>query len=144
MKNNFYRETQELLGKVINEEKQEDNDLESIVLKFFETNEEFDDDKIHSYAEKQGIDTHEFETMIYKVLKKSLDGGFLKHANDPDDKFDKGELERGIKIEMEHTDNPKLAKAVTKAHLVEIPDYNTRLDKMELEAKKKKVIEKRN
>jgi len=45
---------------------------------------------------------------------------------------------------MEHTDNPKLAKAVTKAHLVEIPDYNTRLDKMELEAKKKKVIEKRN
>lgn len=41
------------------------------------------------------------------------------------------ELEMGIKVEMEHTDDPVKATEIAMDHLVEIPDYYTRLHKME-------------
>jgi hypothetical protein len=58
------------------------------------------------------------------------------HNDAPDSDFDADELAKGIKIESEHTDDPEIAKAIAKDHLKEIPDYYTRLDKMEKEAKK--------
>lgn len=60
----------------------------------------------------------------------------LKHGTEPDSKFDPAELARGVEIEKEHTNDPAVAKAITKAHLHEIKDYNTRLDRMEEQAKK--------
>lgn len=60
-----------------------------------------------------------------------------KHNEVPDDEFDKNELKKGIKIEQEHSDNPKICKAIAKDHLSEFPDYYTRLEKMEKEAAKK-------
>jgi len=59
--------------------------------------------------------------------------------------FDKGitekdvdakELEMGIKVEYEHTDNAEIAKRIALDHLVELPDYYTRLARMEEEGKK--------
>jgi hypothetical protein len=44
------------------------------------------------------------------------------------------QIEKGKKIEMEHTDNEKEAIKVTMDHLVEIPDYYDRLIKMEKDA----------
>lgn len=41
------------------------------------------------------------------------------------------ELKSGIKVEMEHTNDPDLAKEIAKDHLWEIPDYYTKLKKME-------------
>jgi len=61
----------------------------------------------------------------------------LRHADVSDDKFDARQLKMGIKSEMEHTNNPKVAKGIAKAHLLEIPDYYTRLKEMEAEAKSK-------
>ena len=58
-----------------------------------------------------------------------------KHNDVPDEKFNSLELKKGILIEMEHTDNKEIAKAISKDHLSEIPDYYTRLKKMESEAK---------
>lgn len=58
-----------------------------------------------------------------------------KHNDTPDDQFDADELAKGIQIEMEHTDDEALAKSIAKDHLAEIPDYYTRLLKMEAEAK---------
>ncbi len=55
----------------------------------------------------------------------------LKHGDDPDSDFDKNQLEKGIKVEMEHTDDRSLAKQIAKAHLAEIPDYYDRLKRME-------------
>ena len=46
------------------------------------------------------------------------------------------ELELGIKVEMEHTNDPKKAREIAKDHLVELPDYYTRLDKMEKKGEK--------
>lgn len=47
------------------------------------------------------------------------------------------ELKMGIDIEMEHVNSKTLSKEIAMDHLVEIPDYYTRLKKMEKEGKKK-------
>jgi N-acetylglutamate synthase-like GNAT family acetyltransferase len=47
------------------------------------------------------------------------------------------EIKLGIKVEMEHVNDADLAKEIAMDHLVEIPDYYTRLSKMETEANKK-------
>ena len=54
-----------------------------------------------------------------------------KHNHIPDEDFNQKELEMGIKVEFEHTDNLEIAKAIAKDHLSECFDYYTRLGKME-------------
>jgi hypothetical protein len=51
----------------------------------------------------------------------------------PDEEFDPEELEMGIEVETEHTDDLDEAKQIAKDHLAELPDYYTRLKKMEEE-----------
>ena len=46
----------------------------------------------------------------------------------------RAELEMGIEIEMEHTNDRMLAKELAKDHLWEIRDYYSRLKKMEQDA----------
>ena len=41
------------------------------------------------------------------------------------------QLAMGIEVEYEHTDNPDVAKTIALDHLAEIPDYYTRLLRME-------------
>lgn len=48
----------------------------------------------------------------------------------------KKELEMGLKVEKEHTPDPKMAEEIAMDHLTEFPDYYTRLDNMEKKAKK--------
>ena len=49
----------------------------------------------------------------------------------------KKELEMGVKVEMEHTNDDELATEIAMDHLYEIPDYYTRLKKMESDAEGK-------
>lgn len=65
-----------------------------------------------------------------------------KHNDIPDSEFDSKELEAGIKVEMEHTDDPEIAKKIAKDHLSEpgLSDYYTRLIAMEKQAKLEKGI----
>jgi len=49
---------------------------------------------------------------------------------------DPDELAMGIQVEYEHTVNKDLARKIAIDHLAEIPDYYTRLKKMEDQAKK--------
>jgi hypothetical protein len=49
----------------------------------------------------------------------------------------KKQLEKGVKIEKEHTPNEVKATEIAMDHLSEIPDYYNRLDKMEKSAKEK-------
>jgi hypothetical protein len=60
----------------------------------------------------------------------------LKHGSDPDSMFNKSQLHKGIKVEKEHTDCPRLAKAIAKAHLSESPVYYTYLARMEKQMNK--------
>ena len=62
------------------------------------------------------------------------------------DKFDVEQFRRGMDVELEHgtetphtnvtNDDPLLTGKIALAHLLEFPDYYTRLDKMEDEAEK--------
>jgi len=60
----------------------------------------------------------------------------------PDNRFEQEQLEKGIEIEQEHTNDKDLAKEISKDHLTEQPNYyindkgESRLDIMEEEAKK--------
>lgn len=49
----------------------------------------------------------------------------------PDDMFLTRELVKGMRIEMEHTDEPEEAKEIAKDHLIEDPRYYTKLEKCE-------------
>ena len=64
--------------------------------------------------------------------------GILREAY-PDNHYNSKQLEKGIKVEMEHTRNKKVAKRIVKHHLDEFPDYYIELSKMERKLKKRQV-----
>lgn len=66
------------------------------------------------------------------MSEEKLKGGLADGK--PDSKYDSSQLRSGVKVEFEHTTDPDKAKEVAKDHLEEIPDYYTRLEKMEEEA----------
>lgn len=45
--------------------------------------------------------------------------------------YDPKQVSIGIKIEKEHTNDPKVAETIAKQHLAEDPQYYTKLKKME-------------
>ena len=76
--------------------------------------------------------------------KEEIKGGFAdemnvndiaKRHNLPVKKI-QSQLDMGIKVEYEHTDDKDKSREIALDHLYEIPDYYTRLDKMEKEALK--------
>jgi len=69
-----------------------------------------------------------------RLGKEKIPGG-LSEGKDTSD-LDPKEMAMGVKVEMEHTGDPALAKEIASDHLVEISDYYTRLKKMEAEAEK--------
>jgi hypothetical protein len=62
-----------------------------------------------------------------------LQGG--KAENKSPLEYDPDQVKMGIEVEKEHTDNPMVAVEIATDHLEEIPDYYTRLKKMEDDAK---------
>jgi hypothetical protein len=72
---------------------------------------------------------------VHKVKShKSVEQIAKKHRLEVS--FVKNQLEMGIPIEHEHTKDKDLATDIALQHLDEIPDYYTRLKKMEADAKK--------
>ena len=104
------------------------------LIDFFLENPHPHDKVIHGLADKWGIDPDEVETEIYGILSDFLTGVAFKHGADPDSDFDAKELKMGIEVEKEHSDIIYIKKAISKAHLSEIKDYYTRLNKMEKDA----------
>lgn len=70
-------------------------------------------------------------TKIKIIIKDSekLHGGAGDYR--PDSDFDAQQLEIGIKHEMEHTKDRKIAKEIAKDHLTEDPNYYKKLKKIE-------------
>jgi len=112
---------------------QDNMELKEKIIDFFKANPNPPDEQVHEFADSIGVNPHELETNIYEILSTMLKTG--RHQDVPDSKFDQKELEEGQIIEKEHTDCPILAKEIAKDHLSEIPDYYTRLKKMEDEGK---------
>lgn len=119
---------------ILMEDKYEDrgsSDMHAQIIKWFLANPYPDDDKVHEFAESMGVDPDEFEKHIYSILSSFLSEGLSKGK---DVKHDSDELKMGIEVEYEHTTNPMMSRKISMDHLVEIPDYYTRLKRMEEEA----------
>ena len=52
--------------------------------------------------------------------------------------FSEDAIQKGIKVELEHSDSRALAQEIAMDHLDEFPDYYEELDKMEKKLKNKK------
>jgi len=57
---------------------------------------------------------------LNKVAEKT-EGGY--GDDQPDEKFDKEQLEKGTRVELEHSKDPEIAKEITKDHLTETKDF---------------------
>jgi len=64
--------------------------------------------------------------------EEAIPGGLAKGK--PDSDFDKEQLEKGTKHEMEHTGDPEVAKEIAKDHLVEDSKYYDKMEEMEKES----------
>jgi hypothetical protein len=85
-------------------------------------------DQIHDMVEKyqEMVDPKQLR-MFKAILAKGKD--VKKEASD----YDKSEVARGTKVEMEHTDSKKEAQKIALDHLAEDPKYYSKLAKIHLE-----------
>lgn len=99
-------------------------DIEDQVLQFFAQKKTITDKELHGLSESLGQkEAHNLEGVVYKILQSFLAAGraFEKGTTEAD--VDATELAMGIKVEMEHTTNPKIAKRIALDHLTENPKY---------------------
>jgi hypothetical protein len=74
-----------------------------------------------------------------KDFKEQLSGGSAAGKSITD--YDLGQLLQGIKWEQEHTADRLLALELAMDHLESIPDYYTRLERMDWECRYEKLME---
>lgn len=113
------------------------SEVKKDIMKYLKKNPYPADEKVHAHAEQKGVAPDKEEEGAYSLLSDFLAKG--KRNKEPEKKLDPKQIEKGVKVESEHTSNPALAKRIAQDHLVEIGDYYDRLDKMESAAKKGKT-----
>ena len=71
---------------------------------------------------------------IKRMAKRYLglmEGGYAGKAGTTPEDVDPEQLAMGEKVELEHTDNKKIARKIALDHLTEFPNYYTGLKEME-------------
>ena len=91
-------------------------------------------DKVISESDDYDIDEGEYGIEDREGIAQLLEAGRSVEKGFTADDADPKELAVGIKLEMEHTTNPEWSKKIALDHIAEIPDYYTRLVKMEKDA----------
>lgn len=114
-------------------EEKVDNTIQKII-DLLKKNPSPEDSTVHKLSDDLGIDTHKFEAMIYKMCGSFWGNGRALDKGITEKDVDKKELEMGIKVEMEHTDDPEMAKRIALDHLAELKNYYSLLLKMEKDA----------
>jgi len=122
---------EQILLEDIGSEERDTSEVHGEIIKRFIKHPYPTDAVIQSWASEMGMTEEQLENEIYKVLSSFLSEGFSKGQNI---KHDPSELRMGIEVEYEHTTNPLLSRKIALDHLSEIPDYYTRLKRMEEEA----------
>jgi len=91
------------------------------------------DKPVHDLSDKLKIDTDELESYIYGLaqvaITEKIPGG-LADGKSPAD-FDPQAIAKGIKVELEHTDDKDMAREIAMDHLTEDPKYYEKLERME-------------
>jgi hypothetical protein len=111
------------------------NKIKETIFEFLKSNPYPTDKEYHAQAEKLGLKPDEFETAAYALLSDFIAHGRANEKGITEADVDPKELEMGIKVEMEHTNNPIIAKRIALDHLAEIPNYYTLLAEMEKKGK---------
>ncbi len=118
------------MPKLVRANQEPDFELHGQIVQFFLDNPSASDAQVHTWSTSLGVEPEIMEAAIYKLLS-SLLRAIGKHNHIPDVSLDQIQLDQGIRIEMEHTDIPFIAKMIAKDHLVECPEYYTYLAKAE-------------
>jgi len=106
------------------------------IFDFFSQNPQPSDDDFHGFAEAQGYDVHAAEAAAYALAGKYIQ--FLRGGKSQGmdmSQVDENELNMGLEVEAEHSEDMTTRKKIALDHLAEIPDYYTRLAEMEAAAK---------
>ena len=123
------------------EHKEMGENTKEAIKNFIKTHPYLDDEEFHSFAEKMGIDKHEAEEVVYQLLNEiysddnlnKLKGGkaegmtaqdIANKHNIPLQELQK-QINIGVKIEREHTNNEQKALEITLDHLFEDAKYYT-------------------
>lgn len=109
-------------------DQEEMDNIHQSIMDFFSKNPSPKDTEIHSLADKLKMDPHSFEQHVYMILGSFLGAG---RSKDFKGNYDPEQIKMGIAVEKEHTTSSAVAERIAKDHLAEIPDYYTRLKKME-------------
>lgn len=111
------------------------NDTTKALIRLFSSEKKISDSELHSLADSLNVSPQTLEEEVYSLLQSFFSKGRYMSS----DYFvpDEGEVKKGDKIELEHTDSPIIARRITLDHLAEIKDYNSRLLKMEKEGETK-------
>jgi hypothetical protein len=91
------------------------------------------DKPVHDLSDKLKIETDELESYIYGLaqaaITEKIPGGLADGKNPAD--FDPQAIAKGIKVELEHTDDKDVAREISMDHLTEDPKYYDKLERME-------------
>jgi len=87
---------------------------------------------VTAYKRLTGASKYDLPKKLLSYVKEDKLKGGLADKMKPED-FDQKELKIGIKHELEHTDDPEMAKEIAMDHLAEDPKYYTKLEKLEKE-----------
>ncbi len=74
-------------------------------------------------------DTDSEDKQLKDLMEDDIPGGLADEK--PELTVRPQEVEMGVEVEMEHTDNPRMAVEIALDHLAEDPEYYTKLKKME-------------
>jgi len=119
----------------INEKPSSEDDPEQVANRTPSSPKRYDDDEEVTPVSK--IKKKPEDPNKIREVKDKIPGGLADKRNPRD--FNKAQLIKGIKVEIEHTSDKELALEIAMDHLAEIPDYYDRLENMEKKAKKKIV-----
>jgi len=107
--------------------------VNDLIKSLFEYPDDIDVNEVMGYFIDEAAGKYMPVDIVRKIFVNMLVG---KNWFIPDSEFDEKELTMGIEVELEHTNNPFIAKCIAKDHLAECPNYYTRLSKLEKDCKK--------
>jgi len=105
----------------------------SLIMDFFSQNPNPQDADFHAFAEQNGMDVHQAETMVYTLATKAVNlirGGASVEAQLDPNTVDPNELQMGIELEYKHTPDASIAKKIALDNLSINPNFYTSLKQM--------------
>lgn len=107
------------------------NEMEERLLQYFSKHPSPSDADVQAWAKDNGTEPSQVRELAYALLSSVLFDGRAKKEGVTENDVDAKELSMGIEIEREHTTNSNICRRIAIDHLAELPDYYSRLKKME-------------